>query len=109
MQKETESQLITQVKELYPRFSLNEIQEKLGVSRQILFYIIGKAGLEIKHNRIQTITKVFWRNNAPNLRVSRFVVRKMALNDGDEIQWIIDAGKIIGIPKNTQIKLIKTK
>ena len=103
MEPEIERELIEKIKELYGKMSLKQIQEKLSIPRHVLMYLIGKAGLPLRQERVQSITVVRWRptregGSAPVLRVSRRIVRKLGLRDGDKVMWTIKDGKIIGIP-----------
>jgi hypothetical protein len=103
MHPKVEEELIKRLKENYGKMSMEELQTKLGVSKSVFLYLLGKAGLPLRQRRIQTITVVHWRpagagRNAPMLRVSRHVVRKLGLKDGDKVQWMIEKGRIVGVP-----------
>jgi hypothetical protein len=103
MDARIEEELITRLKEHYGKMPLSQLQSKLRVSKSVFYYLLGKAGLPLEQRRVQTITVVHWRptregGNAPVLRVSRYIVRKMGLKDGDKVQWIIEKGRIVGIP-----------
>jgi len=103
MEPKVEEELIKRLKELYGKMPLKQIQSKLGVSRSVLLYLLGKAGLPMEQGRIQAITVVRWiptreGGSAPLLRVSRRVVRVLGLKEGDKVLWSIEKGKIVGIP-----------
>jgi len=103
LNSEIEGELISRLRELHGKMPLEVIRKKLGVSKPLLLYLLGKAGLPLKRTRIQTITVVRWKptkegGSAPTLRVSRHIVRKLGLKDGDKVQWVIEKGRIVGLP-----------
>jgi hypothetical protein len=107
MEPKIEEELIGRLKEHYGKLPLKQIQSKLGVPKSIFLYLLGKAGLPLEQSRVQTITIVHWKptkegGSAPTLRVSRHIVRQMGLKEGDKVQWIIEKGRIIGMPLTTK-------
>jgi len=106
MKKEVEEALIKKVKELHGKKPLTEIQRELQITRSMLYYLLGKCGLNIDQERLQYITKVRWTRQrekgkdyyVPQLRVSRRIVRELDLRDGDAVLWSIVNGKIVGTP-----------
>jgi len=103
MDPTVELELISRLKKLYGRMSLDQIRKRLGVSKPVFLYLLGKSGLPLKQSRVQTITVVHWEptkegGSAPVLKVSRAIVRKLGLRDGTKVQWTVEKGKIVGIP-----------
>jgi len=98
-----EEKLTQKLRSLYGKKSLEAIREELRLSKPLFFYLMGKASLPVKQRRIQYVTKVFWRGtreggSAPILRVSRAIIRQLDLREGDQVQWSVENGKIVGTP-----------
>jgi len=98
-----EEELIKRLKEYYGKMPLDQIRSKLGVPKNVFLYLLGKAGLPLDQKRVQTITVVHWRStkeggSAPVLRVSRHIVRRLGLKDGDRVQWLIEKDRLVGVP-----------
>ncbi len=103
MEPEIEEELLKRLKAHYGKEPLEQIRKKLGVSKPVFTYLLGKAGLPLVQSKVQNITVVRWKptpegGSAPLLKVSRAVVRKLGLKDGDKVRWLIEKGRIVGIP-----------
>ncbi|MBW2675418.1 MAG: hypothetical protein JRD89_18750 [Deltaproteobacteria bacterium] len=110
MDAKVERELLRKLKKFHGKVPVSQLPSKIGVPKSVLIYLMGKADIPLGRERIQYITKVRWLRtkeggSAPQLRVSRIIVRQMGLKEGSKVQWFLEKGKIVGIPLPTEESL----
>ena len=103
-QMEQDSQLIDEIKKAWGKKPPETIRKSIGLSQSVFGFLVGKAGLDWKRSRMQTITTVKWRkqvengkeNYIPSLQVSRRIIRIMDLKTGTRVKWKFEGKQIIG-------------